>query len=135
MNTSLTWSEHLENQFKKTNKVLSYLRKNSNKVNKKVKMCLYKSPLLPILSYGTQFIHMSRLDLQKTENIQKRVLKCITKNFKLNYEGLLQFYPLPLSIYLQLNSPLFFSSLLEQKFCLSPIPIPRDAERRKKIIL
>ena len=94
---------------KNTKNVLLYLRRNlSNKVNKNVKICIYKSLLLPIL----------------------------TCNFKLNFEKLLfRVNLLPLSMYLQLSSLLFFLSLLEQKFCLSTIPVQRHADKRKKSIL
>ena len=58
-----------------------------------------------------------------------------TNNFKLNYEELrLRVDLLPLSMYLELNSLLFFSSLLEQKFYLCLIPIPRNAEKRKNLL-
>ena len=113
------------------------MRRNlSNKVNEKVKMCLYKLLLLSILSYGGQFIHVSRLNLQKLEEVQKRVLKWITKNYKLNYEELLlRVDLLPLSMYLLLNSLHFFSSLLKQKFYSWHLANPRDAGKRKKSIL
>ena len=66
-----------------------FLRNLSKKVNEKVQMFLYKLLLLPILTYGVQFIYVFRLTLQKLDKFEKRWLKWITNKFKFNYEELL----------------------------------------------
>ena len=112
-----------------------YLRRClSKKVSEEVKMCLCKSLVLPILTYGVQFNHVSWFHLQKLKEFQLRVQKWITKHYKLNYEEiLLRVDLLPLSMYLQFNCLFFFSSLLEQKFYSCPIPNPLDAGTRKNL--
>ena len=110
VNKSVTWFKHSGTRFNKTNKVLLYLRQIlSSNVKEKVKMCLYQSLLLPSMTYGAQFIHVPRLDLQKIESFQKRVLKWITNSFKLNYQDLLfQVDLLPLFMNPQVKNLLFF---------------------------
>ena len=69
----------------KNHQGLLYLRRNlSKKVNEKVKTCLCNLLLLPSLTYGAQFIQVSRLDLQKLAKVQKKTE--LDNNFKLNHE-------------------------------------------------
>ena len=62
----LSWSTHLTERFKKSNKLLCSLRRNvAYNVNTFVKLGLYKSILLPVLTYGCHCANFLRKDLQK----------------------------------------------------------------------
>ena len=105
-----------------------------NNLNEIVKMCLYKLLLLPILTHGVQFIHVSILNLQKRYGFQERIPKWITNNCNPNYEELLlRVDSLTLSGYLWANRLFFFEILLQQKIYSFPIPNSRDAEKTKTL--
>ena len=62
----LSWSTHLIERLKKANKLLYSLRRNvAYNVNTFVKLGLYKSILLPVLTYGCHCANFLRKDLQK----------------------------------------------------------------------
>ena len=74
----LSWSTHLNERLKKANKILYSLRQNvAYNVNTFVKLGLYKSILLPVLTYGCHCANFLRKDLQKLEFFQKKVVKWI----------------------------------------------------------
>ena len=72
----LSWSTHLTERLKKANKLLYSLRRNlAYNVNTFVKLGLYKSMILPVLTYGCHCANFLRKDLQKLEFFQKKVVK------------------------------------------------------------
>ena len=72
----LSWSTHLTEQLKKANKLLSSLRRNvAYNVNTFVKLGLYKSKFLPVLTYGCHCASFLRKDLQKLEFFSKESSK------------------------------------------------------------
>ena len=72
----LSWSTHLTERLKKANKLLYSLRRNvAYNVNTFVKLGLYKSILLPVLTYGYHCANFLRKDLQKLEFFSKESSK------------------------------------------------------------
>ena len=64
----LSWSTHLTERLKKANKLLYSLRRNvAYNLNTSVKLGLYKSILLPVLTYGCHCANFLRKDLQKLD--------------------------------------------------------------------
>ena len=86
----------------KANKMLYCLRRNvAYRVKTIVKLGLYKSIILPIVSYGLTCAHLTRGSIRDLEGFQKKSLKwvCGTQGRDLQYNEQLWFLnilPLPL---------------------------------------
>ena len=109
----LSWTCHINERLKKSNKVLYLLRRNiAYSVNTFVKLGLYKSIVLPILLYGFHCVKVSRTDLLTLEQFQRKVVKWICGDSTRSYvEKLRLLNLLPLPIFLQLNDLLFLTKI------------------------
>ena len=77
----LTWTTHIDSRISKANKTFHCIRRNLEfKVKMPIKLGLYKSLILPVLTYGLIICNISRNDLGRLERFQKKVLKWITGN-------------------------------------------------------
>ena len=77
----VSWKQHIEERLKKGNKVLYMLNRNvATKVNKFVKLGLFRSLILPVLLYGFTCLTVRRTEIQILEKFQKNVVKWITGN-------------------------------------------------------
>ena len=110
---NLIWSTHLTERLKKANKLLYSLRQNgAYKVNTFVKLGLYKSILLPILTYGSHCAKFLGKDLEKLELFQKKVVKWICGKHCQKYTDQLRMLNiLPLPMFLQTKDLLLLSKL------------------------
>ena len=108
----LSWSTHLTERLKKANKLLFSLRRNvAYKFNTFVKLGLYKSILLPVLTYGCHCANFLRKNLQKLEFFQKNVVKWICGKRCQKYTDQLRMLNiLPLPMFLQTNDLLLLSN-------------------------
>ena len=113
----LSWTCHINERLKKSNKVLYLLRRNiAYSVNTFVKLGLYKSIVLPILLYGFHCVKVSRTDLLTLEQFQRKVVKWICGDSTRSYvEKLRLLNLLPLPIFLQLNDLLFLSKICQDE--------------------
>ena len=109
----LSWSTRLTERLKKANKLLYSLRRNvAYNVNTFVNLALYKSILLPVLTYGCHCAKFLRKDLQKLEFFQKKVVKWICrKHYQKHTDQLKMLNILPLPMFLQTNDLLSLSKL------------------------
>ena len=109
----LSWNTHLTKRLKKANKLLYSLRRNvAFNVNTFVKLGLYKSILLPVLTYGCHCVNFLRKDLQKLEFFQKKAAKWICGKHCQKYTDQLRMLKiLPLPMFLQTNDLLLLSKL------------------------
>ena len=97
-----------------------------------MKLGLYKSLLLPVLTYGLIISNISRNDLGRLERFQKKVLKWITGNDSDYTEQLRLLNILPLGLFLQLNDLLMH---LLAKFMHEendPIKLPAKIENPRR---
>ena len=77
----LTWTTHIDSRMSKANKTFYCIRRNLEiKVKMRLKLGLYKSLKLPVLTYGLIICNISRSDLGRLERFQIKVLKWITGN-------------------------------------------------------
>ena len=109
----LSWSTHLTERLKKANKLLYSLRRNvAYNVNTFVKLGLYKSKLLPVLTYGCHCANFLRKDLQKLEFFRKKIVKWICgKHWQKYTDQLRMLNILPLPMFLQINDLLLLSKI------------------------
>ena len=121
----LSWSTHLTERLKKANKLLYSLRQNvAYNVNTFVKLGLYKSILLPVLTYGCHCANFLRKSLQKPEIFQKKVVKWICGKHCQKYTDQLRMLNvLPLPMFLQTKDLLLLSKLCTD-YKHHSIPLP-----------
>ena len=74
---------HIETKIKKAMSVLWMVKRNvSPKTSMKTKLCLYKSLILPIITFGSTCWWASMKNSRLLENFQRQVTKWITKTFQ-----------------------------------------------------
>ena len=70
-----TWTTHIDSRMSIANKTFYCIRRNLEmKVKMRIKLGLYKSLILPVLTYGLIFFNISRNDLSRLESFQTKVL-------------------------------------------------------------
>ena len=121
ISTSLKWSEHITYICGKSNRVLSMLKRNSaRRLHWHQRLNMYKSMVLPILSYGCCVWNLSKADMKSLEQVQRRASDWILGYPELNYkQRLYALNILPLSMYFQISDLLMLSKLLSKKYNVS----------------
>ena len=96
----LSWNKHIDEKLKKAVQTLYFVKRNPFQTNSVAKLCLYKSMIVPIITYASPCLHLSKQSQAKIEVFQKRVLKWILADYKSPYRVLLEkseLLPLPVS--------------------------------------
>ena len=118
ISTSLKWSEHITCICGKSNRVLSMLKRNSaRRLHWRQRLNMYKSMVLPILSYGFCVWSLSKADMKSLEQVQRRASDWILGYPELNHkQRLFALNILPLSMYFQISDLLMLCKLLSKKY-------------------
>ena len=112
----LTWTTHIGSRMSKANKTFYCIRRNLEiKVKISIKLGLYKSLILPVLTYVLTICNISRNDLGRLERFQKKVLKWSSGNDSDYTEQLRLLYILPLSLFLPLNDLLMMATFMHEE--------------------
>lgn len=113
IDSKLSWTKHIDSRLTKANKAFYCVRRNiSHKVPIPIKLKVFKSIIVPILTYGLFCTNPSRGDLKRLEHFQKRVLNWILPyNMNEYADKLRNLNILPLTMFNQLNDLLLLSSL------------------------
>ena len=108
----LNWSAQASRRLKKVYNVLFSLRRNiAYNVKPNTKLSLYKSLILPIVTYGLFCAQQSKATMNALERLQKKAVKWIIGNKQTCYASSLRLLNiLPLPMFGQMND-LLFSSL------------------------
>ena len=115
ISSNLSWKPHIENVITKANKVLSMLKRNSPNIPAYTKLNLYKSMVLPILTYASPCVELNVECMGMLESVQKRLFRWICRD--LNYrQALITFNVLPLPYYFQLLDLITFSKALNNYY-------------------
>ena len=115
MSKHLTWTTHIDSRMSKVNKTFYCIRRNLEfKVKTRIKLGLYKSLILPVLTYGLVICNISRSDLRRLERFQKKVIKWITRNDSDYTEQVRLLNILPLALFLELNELLMMAKFLHE---------------------
>ena len=103
LRNDLTWSSHIEEKLKKFIRIIHFLRRNiSANTISHAKLCLYKSMILPIISYASPGNHLTKTSVHKLGTFQKRVLRWVLYVYSMKYQSLLErVNMLPLSLFFE----------------------------------
>ena len=102
----LNWNIYIDNACKKANRVFFMIIRNTNNLSRTAKLNLYKSMIVPVLTYASPCYGLSKNEL---ETIQKRVVKWIFPGTLEYKEKNAQLQILPLPMYIQINNILLLS--------------------------
>ena len=111
----LTWNKLIDEKLKKAVQTLYFVKRNTSfQTNSLAKLCLYKSIILPIITYASPCLLLSKQSQAEIEVFQKRVLKWVLADYKSPYRVLLEKSELlPLSLFLQVLDLLHLSKLCQ----------------------
>ena len=111
----LTWNKHFDEKLKKAVQTLYFVKRNTSfQIKSQAKLCLFKSMILPIFTYASPCLHLSKQSQAKIEVFEKRVLKWVLADYKSPYRVLLEKSELlPLFLFLQILDLLHLSKLCE----------------------
>ena len=109
----LNWSAHVSSRLKNAYNVLFSLRRNiAFNVKSNTKLYLYKSLVLPTVTYGLFCAKQSKAIMNALERLQKKAVKWIMGNKQTCYANSLRLLNiLPLPMFVQMNDLLLLSSL------------------------
>ena len=105
MKKDLNWSAHASRRLKKAYNVLFSLRRNiAYNVKPNTKLSLYKSLVLPIVTYGLVCAKQSKATMNALERLQKKAVKWIMGNKQTCYANSLRLLNiLPLLLFFSLT--------------------------------
>ena len=114
---TLKAAKHLESRLAKANQTFGFLKRNLSKnMETRVKICAYKSVILPLITFASSTWHPSRGSMRLMECFQKSALKWITGYRNASFfENMVSLRLLPLPMFLQLNDLLLLSKLYHDK--------------------
>ena len=114
---SLSWACHVEKRTTKALKCFYMIKRSTlNTTAWQTKKAIYRSYIVPIVSYGAILFKASKTDLRIIENVQKRAVKWIFNRKDNDYKTSLQILNLlPLSFYHELHVLLTFISIVKNK--------------------
>ena len=114
---TLKTAKYLEFRLAKANRTFGFLKRILSKnMEKRVKICAYKSLILPLITFASSTWHPSPGSMRLVECFQKRALKWITGYRNASYfENMVSLRLLPLPMFLQLNDFLLLSKLYHDK--------------------
>ena len=120
---TLKTAKHLESRLAKANRSFGFLKRNLLKnMETRVKICAYKSLILPLITFASNTLHPSRGSMRLIECFQKGALKWITGYRNASYfENMVSLRLLPLPMFLQLNDLLLLSKLYHDKENVLPL--------------
>ena len=137
VNSSLTWSDHISLRLGKAYGAFYLLKRNvSPNLSTSSKLNLYKSTVLSVLCFASSCWFISRGDMKKTEQLQKRVTNWIIPSIKDYKDRLIKLDLLPVPLYLQMLDILLLSNICNgQYFNLEGFPSLEQGPRREDRII
>ncbi|MEO1419252.1 MAG: reverse transcriptase family protein [Bacteroidota bacterium] len=107
--SSLKWDDHILEKLAKANRSFHAVRRNAYGISPKAKINVYKTCILPIITYASQCWYASIGSLRRMELFQRKILRwCYGE--KATRDCHLAANILPISLYLQLADLLFLSN-------------------------
>ena len=106
ISSDLNWSIHIKNACKKANRVFFLIKRNTHSLSRTAKLNLYKSMVVPVLTYASPCYELSKYVTNELETIQKRVVKWIFPGTLAYIEKIAQLQILPLPMYIRMNNVL-----------------------------
>ena len=127
---TLKAAKHLGSRLAKANRTFGFLKRNFLKnMETRVKICAYKSLILPLITFASSTWHPSRGSMRLMECFQRLALKWITGYRNASYfKNMVSLRLLPLPMFLQLNDLLLLSKLYHDKE--NPLPLIETYEHQ-----
>ena len=117
--SNLSWSLHVADKISKCYKVFFMLKRNvPMSASRSLKINLYKTCILSILSYASPVWSSTKTDLQKLESLNKRCIQCTGMTGDYN-STLLNLNIYPISYKLEISDLLLFHRLFHGKYDLN----------------
>jgi hypothetical protein len=112
--SNLKWTLHISEKCKKATAVLHMLRRSSPRLPAASKLCLYKSMMLPVISYASSAWFPNIGNKRKLESVQRAACRWILTDYEAPYTTLLQrLNMLPLCFYLEISDLLFLAKITD----------------------
>ena len=92
----LNWNIHKDVVYKKANRVFFMIKRNTDDLSRTAKLNLYKSMVVPVLTYASPCYGLSKFVTIELETFQKRVVKWIFLGTLAYKEKIAQLQILPL---------------------------------------
>ena len=133
VSSSLKWDNHVLDKLSKANRSFYAVRRNSYGLSPKAKINIYKTIILPVITYASTCWYANISSLKKIESYQKKVLRWTVGGMSYS-DGLVEANILPLSLYLQLIDLLFLSNVLDGRYDIDTSQLIRfeDSQRQTR---
>ena len=134
---NLTWNNHVRYQTSRANKLLGYIRRNTNFIKTlKVRRLMYLTLVRPLLGYATQVWAPQAIGLiQSIERVQRRATKYILKLpfiTEISYSSRLKILNLlPLTYWHEYLDLMFFFKMTNGHVNVNPLSLPTERSARQ----
>ena len=115
LSCDLKWNLHINKVCCKAICVFHMIKRSVSNLGQKAKLDLYKSMIVPILTYASPCYGLSKYIITELENVQRRIVKWIIPHIDSYKDRLIEISLLPLPIYIQINNLLLLSKILSKK--------------------
>ena len=133
ISSDLNWNIHIDNACKKANRVFFLIKRNTNNLSRTAKLNLYKSMVVPVLTYASPCYGLSKYVTNNLGTIQKRVVKWIFAGTLAYKEKIAQLQILPLPMYIQINIILLFSKIGLGRHVDKHVNVPKLTETSRGV--
>ena len=118
VSANLHWTEHWKRRCNKAYAAFFMIKRNVSSVTTLLtKLNLFKSYLVPILTYGMQVCYANSTSLANLELFQKRATKLICSHGLNGYKSrLVKLGLLPISLYMELHDLLLFGKIIRGEY-------------------
>ena len=134
LSDDLRWNQHIEKVSGKAMRVFHMIRRNTSKLGWKAKLDLYKSMIVPIITYVSPLFGLSKYTISQIEKVQKRISYWIAPHIPSYKERLYFLNILPLPMFIQLSNLLLLSKLLNGKYEVESLQVPSYSILHRKIV-
>ena len=124
ISSDLNWNNHIDNACKKANRVIFMIKHNTNNLSRTAKLNLYKSMVVPVLTYASPCYLLNKYVTNELETNQKRVVKWIFPGTMVYKEKIAQLQILPLPMYIHINNILLLSKIGLRRYDNMHVNVP-----------
>ena len=124
LSCDLKWNLHINKVCCKAIRIFHMIKRSVSNLGQKAKMDLYKSMIVPILTYASPCYGLSKYIITELENVQRRIVKWIIPHMDSYKDRLIEISLLPLPMYIQINNLLLLSKILSKNYDVDMLNVP-----------
>ena len=124
LSCDLKWNLHINKVCCKAFRVFHMIKRSVSNLGQKAKLDLYKSMIVPILTYASPCYGLSKYIITELENVQRRIVKWIIPHMDSYKDRLIEISLLPLPMYIQINNLLLLSKILSKNHDVDMLNVP-----------